>query len=40
MVQIDEMWSYVGAKANKQWIWLALDATTQEIVGGIYWRSL
>lgn len=27
------MWSYVGAKANKQWIWLALDATTREIVG-------
>lgn len=32
-LQIDEMWSYVGAKANKQWIWLALDATTREIVG-------
>ena len=27
------MWSYVGAKTNKQWIWLALDATTREIVG-------
>lgn len=33
MLQIDEMWSYVGSKANKQWIWLAIDATTREIVG-------
>jgi IS1 family transposase len=27
------MWSYVGSKANKQWIWLAIDDTTREIVG-------
>ena len=27
------MWSYVGKKANKQWIWLAIDATTREIIG-------
>jgi hypothetical protein len=27
------MWSYVGSKENKQWIWLAIDATTREIVG-------
>ncbi|WP_082209851.1 IS1 family transposase [Fischerella sp. PCC 9605] len=33
IVQIDEIWSYVGTKANKQWIWLAIDATTREIVG-------
>ncbi len=33
MIQMDEMWSYVGSKANKQWIWLAIDATTREIVG-------
>jgi IS1 family transposase len=33
IVQIDEMWSYVGSKAKKQWIWLAIDATTREIVG-------
>jgi len=29
----DEMWSFVGNKKNKQWIWLALDTKTQEIVG-------
>ncbi len=27
------MWSFVGAKGNKQWIWLALDVGTREIVG-------
>ncbi len=32
-IQIDEMWSYVWSKANKQWIWLAIDVTTREIVG-------
>jgi len=27
------MWSFVGAKDNKQWIWLAMDAESREIVG-------
>lgn len=27
------MWSFVGSKGSKQWIWLALDAKTREIVG-------
>jgi IS1 family transposase len=27
------MWSFVGNKKNKQWIWLALDVNTGEIVG-------
>ena len=27
------MWSFVGNKQNKQWIWLALDRDTREIVG-------
>jgi insertion element IS1 protein InsB len=26
------MWSFVGSKGNKQWIWLALDVETREIV--------
>ncbi len=26
------MWSFVGNKKNKQWIWLALDVNTREIV--------
>jgi insertion element IS1 protein InsB len=32
-IQCDEMWSFVGHKGNKQWIWLALDVSTREIVG-------
>jgi IS1 family transposase len=27
------MWSFVGNKKNKQWIWLALDADNGSIVG-------
>jgi insertion element IS1 protein InsB len=32
-IQCDEMWSFVGDKGNKQWIWLALDVDTREIIG-------
>ena len=32
-IQCDEMWSFVGDQGNKQWIWLALDVNTREIVG-------
>lgn len=34
-LEADEMWSFVGKKANKQWIWLALARETRQIVG--YW---
>jgi IS1 family transposase len=27
------MWSFVGYKGNKQWIWLAIDRETREIIG-------
>ncbi len=32
-IQCDEMWSYVGSKNNKKWIWLAIDQDSREIVG-------
>jgi IS1 family transposase len=32
-IQLDELWSFVGSKDNKQWVWLALDADSREIVG-------
>ncbi len=32
-IQCDEMWSFVDNKDNKQWIWMAIDASTKEIVG-------
>lgn len=27
------MWSFVGNKGNKQWVWLSLDIETKKIVG-------
>ncbi len=32
-LEIDEAWSFVLHKKNKQWIWLALDRETREVVG-------
>ena len=32
-MQCDELWSFVNNKGNKQWVWLALDIETREIVG-------
>ncbi len=32
-IECDEMWSFVGDKGNKQWIWLAKDIETREAVG-------
>ena len=32
-MQCDELWSFVDNKGNKQWVWLALDVNTREIVG-------
>jgi insertion element IS1 protein InsB len=33
ILELDELWSYVGAKANKVWIWPALERQTRRIVG-------
>lgn len=32
-VECDELWSFVDYKGNKQWVWLAIDRKTREIVG-------
>lgn len=32
-VQCDKLWSFVDNKGNKQWVWLALDERTREIIG-------
>jgi IS1 family transposase/predicted Fe-S protein YdhL (DUF1289 family) len=32
-VQMDELWSFVDHKGNQQWVWLAMDAETREILG-------
>jgi insertion element IS1 protein InsB len=30
--EADEMWGFVKKKANKQWIWLAMDAKTRQSI--------
>jgi insertion element IS1 protein InsB len=30
--EADEMWSFVQKKANKQWLWIAMDAKTRQII--------
>lgn len=32
-VEMDELWSFVDHKGNKQWVWLAIDRQTREIIG-------
>ena len=32
-VQMDELWSFVDDKGNKQWVWLAMDADSREVIG-------
>lgn len=33
VVQMDELWSFVDEKGNQQWVWLAIDRVTREIIG-------
>jgi len=30
--EADEMWSFVGKKTNRQWLWLALEAHTRQVL--------
>lgn len=32
-VEMDELWFFVNEKDNEQWVWLAVDAATREMVG-------
>ena len=32
MLELDELWSFVGAKANVRWVWIALCRQTRQIV--------
>lgn len=32
-LQLDEMWSFVGKKANQRWLWYGFDAARKQIVG-------
>jgi len=30
--EVDEMWSFVGSKENKQWVWIAMDSKSRQII--------
>jgi insertion element IS1 protein InsB len=30
--ELDELWSCVGKKANRQWVWIALEAATRQVI--------
>jgi IS1 family transposase len=30
--ELDEIWSFVGQKENRQWVWIALAATTRQVI--------
>jgi insertion element IS1 protein InsB len=30
--ELDEFWSFGGKKANRQWLWIAMDATTHQVL--------
>ena len=31
-VEADEMWSFVGNKKNKKWIWIAMEKNSRQII--------
>jgi insertion element IS1 protein InsB len=33
IIECDELWSFVGNKKQKQWVWLAIDRASREMVG-------
>ena len=32
VIEVDEMWHYLGAKTNKLWIWTALDRASGRLI--------
>jgi IS1 family transposase len=32
VLELDELWSFVGKKSNKQWLWVALCRRTRQVV--------
>ncbi len=37
-VEIDEMWSYVGSKAEPRWLWHAIDHRTGGVLAYVFGR--
>jgi insertion element IS1 protein InsB len=36
--ELDEMWSYVGKKANPRWLWHAIDHHTGQVLAYVFGR--
>jgi len=36
--ELDEMWSYVGKKANPRWLWHAIDRRTGQVLAYVFGR--
>ena len=36
--ELDEMWSYVGKKANPRWLWHAIDHHTGKVLVSVFGR--
>ncbi len=36
--ELDEMWSYVGKKANPRWLWHAIDHHTGKVLDSVFGR--
>ena len=36
--EFDEMWSYVGKKANPRWLWHAIDHHTGQVLASVFGR--
>ena len=34
--ELDEMWSFVGSKANQRWLWHAIDHHTGEVLAYVF----
>lgn len=32
VIELDEQWSYVGSKKNKQWLWLAFHSASRQVL--------
>jgi insertion element IS1 protein InsB len=32
VIEADELWSFVGSKADRWWVWAAIDADTRQVV--------
>ena len=33
VIELDEMWTFVGSRKNEVWIWLALEVNSRKVIG-------